>query len=61
MPDNDGFEILVNGVVRAFRDQPETAYAAVRNLKRRRPKDFVEVIDRATGKKLIVFEDGRVT
>ena len=60
-PDNDGFEILVNGVARTFRDQPEAAYAAARYLKRRYPKDFIEIIDRTTGKKLIVFEDGRVT
>jgi hypothetical protein len=61
MPENAGFDILVNGVVRTFRDQPEVAYAAARYLKRRHPKDFIEVIDRATGTKLIVFEDGRIT
>ena len=61
MPGNDGFEILVNGVVRTFRDRREAAYDAARYLKRRHPKDFVEVLDHATGTKLIVFEDGRVT
>ena len=47
-------------VVRTFRDQREAAYDAVRYLKARHPTDFVEVLDRSTGTKLIVFEDGRV-
>ena len=51
MPGNDGFEIIVNGVVRTFRDRREAAYAAARYLKRRHPKDFVEVLDPATGTK----------
>jgi hypothetical protein len=58
---NEGFDIIVNGVVRTFRDQRDAAYDAARTLKSRQPKDFVEVFDRATGAKLIVFEDGRVT
>jgi putative ABC transport system substrate-binding protein len=44
-----------------FRDQREAAYEAARYLKKRHPKDFVEVLDCATGTKLIAFEDGRVT
>ena len=39
----------------------KAAYDAARYLKSRHPKDFVEVFDRATRAKLIVFEDGRVT
>jgi hypothetical protein len=35
MPGNDGFEVLVNGVARTFRDQREAAYDAARYLKRR--------------------------
>ena len=61
MPGNDGFEIIVDGVARSFRDQREAAYDAARYLKIRPPKHFVEVLNRATGTKLIVFEDGRVT
>jgi hypothetical protein len=61
MRENKGFDILVNGVVRTFRDRPETAYQAARYLKRRHPKDIVEVLDRATNTKLIVFEDGRIS
>ena len=60
MPGNEGFGVVVNGVIRSFRDQREVAYDAARYLKTRHPKDFVEVLDRAAGTKLIVFEDGRV-
>jgi len=48
-------------MVRTFRTRRETAYDAAQYLKSRHPKDFVEVLDRATRAKLIVFEDGRVT
>jgi hypothetical protein len=61
LPDNEGFKILVNGVVRTFRDGRDAAYQAARYLKGRYQKDFVEVLDCATDTKLIVFEDGRVT
>jgi hypothetical protein len=61
LPENKGFDIIFNGVVRTFRDRREAAYDAARYLKSRHPKDFVEVFDRATRAKLIVFEDGRVT
>jgi hypothetical protein len=60
MPGNDGFQIIVNGVVRTFRDRRDAAYQAARYLKGRYPKDFVEVLDCATDTKLIVFEDGRI-
>jgi hypothetical protein len=56
MPGNGGFQI--NGVARTFRDRREAEYQAARYLKTRHPKDFVEVLDCATGTKLIVFEDG---
>jgi hypothetical protein len=56
-----GFDIIINGVVRTFRDQREVAYDAARYLKIRHPKDFIEAFDRATSTRLIVFEDGRIT
>jgi len=56
-----GFKIIVNGVVRTFRDRRDAAYQAARYLKSRHPKDFVEIVDCATGTKLIVFDDGRIT
>jgi hypothetical protein len=58
---SEGFDIILNGMVRTFRDQRLAAYDAARYLKTRHPKDFVEVLDRATGTKLIVFEGGRIT
>jgi hypothetical protein len=58
---NEGFDIIINGVVRTFRDQRKAAYDAARYLKTQHPKDFIEVLDRATRAKLIVFEDGRIT
>jgi hypothetical protein len=61
LPDVEGFEILVNGLVRTFRDQREAAYDVARYIKIRYPKDFVEVLDCATGIKLIVLEDGSLT
>ena len=61
MPSNDGFEILVNGVMRTFRDRKDAALEAARYLKSRHPRDIVEVLDCATRAKLIVFEDGRAT
>jgi hypothetical protein len=60
MPDKEGFEIIVNGVTRTYRDRRDIAYEAARYMKERHPRDFVEVRDVATGTKLIVFEDGRV-
>jgi len=61
MPAEYGFKIIVNGVVRTFRDRRDAAYQAARYLKSRHPKDFVEIVDCATGTKLIVFDDGRIT
>ena len=61
MPSNEGFEIIVNGVPRTFRDRKEIAYEAARYLKSRHPKDIVEILDCATRTRMIVFEDGRVT
>ena len=49
MGSNEGFEIIVNGVTRTYRDRKDTAYEAARYFKSRHPKDFVEVRDVATG------------
>jgi hypothetical protein len=61
MVGNEGFEIIVNGLPRTFRDRQDTTYDAARYLKSRHPKDIVENLDCATRARLIVFEDGRVT
>ena len=60
MPSNEGFEIIINGVMRTFRDRKDTALEAARYLKARHPKDIVEILDCASRATLIVFEDGRV-
>ena len=59
MRDNAGYEILHNGVPRTFRDRKETAYAAARFAKERFRGDIIEILDRATGTKSLIMEDGR--
>lgn len=59
MPDNEGFEILINRVPRTFRDQKPAAYEAARYLKRKAVVDVVEIRDCATGQKVVMLEDGR--
>lgn len=57
--EDEGFDLLVDGVQRTFRDVKDNAYAAARELKRRNRNNIIEVRDRATGAKLIMLEDGR--
>ena len=57
--DNQGYDILVNGIPRTFRDAKEIAYDAARVIKRRNKGDIVEIVDRSTGAKLIMLQDGR--
>jgi len=59
MRDNEGFEILHNGVPRTFRDRKDTAYDAACFAKSKAPGDIIEVVDRSTGAKVIMLEDGR--
>jgi hypothetical protein len=58
--DDEGFDILINGVFHTFRDVRESAYAAARYLKSRALKELVEVVDRSTGQKVSILEDGRM-
>jgi hypothetical protein len=46
---NEGFDILVNGVPRTFRDDKKIALDAARNLKMRNLGSEITVIDRNTG------------
>jgi hypothetical protein len=55
MRDKEGYVILHKGVLRTFRDKRET-YEAARFAKSRTKG---EIIDRATGTRLIMLEDGR--
>jgi hypothetical protein len=60
MRDNEGFEILHNGVPRTFRDVKAVAYEAARFAKIRDPEDIIDIVDRATGVKQQMLPDGRV-
>jgi hypothetical protein len=56
---DEGFDIIVNGVDRSFRDRKEVAFASARYLKQRNPKDIIEIRIRATGERIVMLEDGR--
>jgi hypothetical protein len=57
--EDEGYDILHNGVHRTFRDVKATAFEAARFAKSRNPRDIIEIVDRSTGAKLIMLEDGR--
>jgi hypothetical protein len=57
--DDEGFEILIDGTPRTFRDAKDNAYSAARLLKRSNRNNIIEVHDRSTGAKVIMLEDGR--
>ena len=59
MRDNEGFVSLHNGVPRTFRDSKATAYEAARYAKGKAKGDIIEIVDRATGTKLVMLDDGR--
>jgi hypothetical protein len=59
MRDNEGFVSLHNGVPRTFRDSKATAYEAARFAKSKAKGDIIEIIDRATGTRIVMLEDGR--
>jgi len=59
MRENEGFDILHNGVPRTFRDLKACAYEAARFAKGRAKGDIIEIVDRATGAKSIILKDGR--
>lgn len=61
MPDTKlGFDILINGTPRTFRDRKDTAYDAARLLKSNNPKELIEVMDRSTGQRSVMLADGRL-
>ncbi len=58
---DEGFEILVDGQPRSFRDVKATAYEAAVFLKLLgRGTEKIEILDRATGQRVEMFADGRV-
>jgi hypothetical protein len=56
---DEGYDILHNGVWRTFRDTKAAAYAAARLGKSRARDELIEIVDRSTGAKSIMLEDGR--
>ena len=57
---DEGYDILVNGQKRTFRDVKTMAHDAARVLKNAsRGQDKVEVLDRATGQRIEMLADGR--
>jgi hypothetical protein len=59
MRDNEGYEIRYNGVPRTFRDKRDTAFHAARYAKSKARGEIIEIVDRSTGAKLVMLEDGR--
>ena len=57
---DDGFNILVNGEVRTFRDIEAVAYEAAAYLKSRARGDVVQIVDRARKITVAVDADGQL-
>jgi hypothetical protein len=53
------FEIRHNGIPRTYRDVRGVAYDAARFAKERAKGDIIEIVDLATGAKVVMLEDGR--
>ena len=58
-PAAPGFEIRIDGVWRAFRDQQAAAYDAARLLEQRNRSAAVTITSTATGAEVTMLEDGR--
>jgi hypothetical protein len=58
MHKTEGFEILLNGIPRSFRDQESVAYEAANLLKRRWPQEVVTIL-RPDGSIVTMQVDGR--
>jgi hypothetical protein len=59
MRENEGFDILHNGVPRTFRDRKDMAYEAARFAKTQNPTDLIELVDRSNGTKVVMLANGR--
>jgi len=46
-------------VTRTLRDRKDVAYDAARFAKNRHPADIIEIVECATGSKVIMLADGR--
>jgi hypothetical protein len=59
MRDGEGYQILHNGVPRTFRDRRDTALDAAQFAKSKARGEIIEIVERSTGTKLVMLEDGR--
>ena len=57
--EDEGFDLLVNGIDRTFSDTKLGAYEVARELKRRNRGCIIEIRDRSNGAKVIMGGDGR--
>ena len=59
MKDNEGYEIRHNNVTRTYRDTRPAAFEAARFAKAKARDEVIEIVDRSSGEKVIMLEDGR--
>ena len=57
--EDEGFDLLVNGIDRTFSDTKAGAYDVARELKRLNRGCIIEIRDRSNGSKVIMGPDGR--
>ena len=53
------YEVRHNGVPRSYRAENSVAYKAARSAKKRAKRDIIELVELATGAKLVMLADGR--
>jgi hypothetical protein len=58
--EDQGFDVIVNGVARTFLYVEAVAYESALFHKQRHPAEVVEVRVRATGQRIVMREDGRI-
>jgi hypothetical protein len=58
--EDEGYDLLVDGKERTFRDVYENALGAARELKRNNLMSLIEIRDRATGNRQIMLENGSI-
>ena len=59
MRDNEGYEIRHNGITRTFRDVKAAAFDAARFARSKARGEIIEIVDRSSGEKLLMLEDGQ--
>jgi hypothetical protein len=60
MREDEGYIVLHNGVPRTFRDTKAAALDAASYAKGKARNDIIEILDRSTGTKSLMLEDGRL-